>query len=118
MKGVTVLPKLFENGECRHYPWLDWFPITDDETRPHGRTNVEREQLRAVCDACPVRKLCLDWALAHEKFGFWGGATEGERRKLRRERGIKFHSPEPQFRGTVTPPTTRCASSQQKAVNA
>lgn len=43
---------------------------------------------KAVCAACPVREQCLEYALTNgEKFGIWGGLSERERRRLRRERG-------------------------------
>jgi len=40
-----------------------------------------------VCKGCEVREQCLDYALANgEKFGIWGGLSERERRRLRRQR--------------------------------
>lgn len=45
------------------------------------------DQARAICARCPVAAECLDFALAGgEKFGIWGGKSERERRRLRRER--------------------------------
>ena len=43
---------------------------------------------KQVCDAgCPIKDLCLEWALAHhERFGVWGGKSERERRELIAER--------------------------------
>lgn len=38
----------------------------------------------AICVMCPVKELCLTWALEHKKmtqYGVWGGLTEGQRRK-------------------------------------
>ncbi len=44
---------------------------------------------KAICTACEVRSDCLDFALrAGEKFGIWGGMSERERRRVRRERTI------------------------------
>lgn len=44
---------------------------------------------KAICAACEVRSDCLDFALrAGEKFGIWGGMSERERRRVRRERTI------------------------------
>jgi WhiB family transcriptional regulator, redox-sensing transcriptional regulator len=38
-------------------------------------------QAKQICAACPVRALCLDWALSRGGgFGIWGGRTEEERR--------------------------------------
>ncbi len=45
---------------------------------------------RAVCDKCEVRLQCLEYALNNkEQFGIWGGTSERERRKLRRERSVR-----------------------------
>ena len=42
---------------------------------------------RAVCGQCEVRTQCLEYALNNkEQFGIWGGTSERERRRLRRER--------------------------------
>ena len=39
---------------------------------------------RRVCAACPVRQLCLDYAITNRiAYGIWGGLTERERRALR-----------------------------------
>lgn len=44
---------------------------------------------KEVCGACSVRLDCLEYALVNgEKFGIWGGLSERERRRLRRERRI------------------------------
>lgn len=40
---------------------------------------------KAVCAGCPVRDLCLEYAVAHrEPWGIWGGMTAKEREALRR----------------------------------
>ncbi len=44
------------------------------------------EDARAICDHCPVRAECLDFALEHHCIGVWGGTTERQRRQLRRRR--------------------------------
>jgi WhiB family redox-sensing transcriptional regulator len=55
------------------------------------------EKAKAICDICPVKKECLEYALALPANwceGIWGGTTERERRWLRRKnvsesRGIR-----------------------------
>jgi Transcription factor WhiB len=45
------------------------------------------EAAKAVCERCPVRGECLQWALdagADADYGIWGGLDEAERRRLRR----------------------------------
>lgn len=45
------------------------------------------KQAKRMCAVCPVRTECLDYALEHgEVFGIWGGYTEADRRRLKRQR--------------------------------
>jgi WhiB family redox-sensing transcriptional regulator len=45
---------------------------------------------KSICTACEVRDECLDFALQFgEKFGIWGGMSERERRRVRRERIVR-----------------------------
>ena len=40
-----------------------------------------------ICDGCPVRRQCLDFAMqTGEKDGIWGGTTPEERTRARRAR--------------------------------
>jgi WhiB family transcriptional regulator, redox-sensing transcriptional regulator len=44
-------------------------------------------EAKEVCRGCEVRVDCLEYALANsEKFGIWGGMSERERRRIRRQR--------------------------------
>lgn len=44
---------------------------------------------KAICAECEVKAECLDYAIdIGEKFGIWGGMSERERRKVRRDRQI------------------------------
>ena len=62
---------------CRGIDPDIFFPVTDEEAEP----------AKAVCNACPVREACLEFALAaREREGVWGGATERERRRIVRQR--------------------------------
>lgn len=42
---------------------------------------------RRLCAVCPVREACLEHALVWEDAGVWGGTSEKERNRIRRERG-------------------------------
>ena len=47
-------------------------------------------EAKSVCRGCEVRGECLEYALAHgEKFGIWGGLSERERRRVRRQRALE-----------------------------
>lgn len=42
-------------------------------------------QAKAICEGCPVREACLQYALAtNQSAGVWGGLDAGERRRMRR----------------------------------
>lgn len=46
-------------------------------------------EAKEVCRGCGVREECLEYALeSGEKIGIWGGMSERERRRLRRQRAI------------------------------
>jgi WhiB family redox-sensing transcriptional regulator len=56
---------------------------------PEGRASPaleSAERAKRICQQCPVRARCLDWALDHgAAFGIWGGRTQEERRAFRVE---------------------------------
>lgn len=53
-----------------------WFPDRGQDIRAAKR----------VCQACEVRAECLGYALEHnERFGVWGGLSEHQRRRLKRQ---------------------------------
>lgn len=55
---------------------------------PVGTTGAALEQAeraKAVCRGCAVVNECLQWALdTNQDAGVWGGMTEEERRRIRR----------------------------------
>ena len=47
------------------------------------------KEAKSVCHGCEVQPECLEYALRHgEKFGIWGGMSERERRRIRRQRAL------------------------------
>ena len=60
---------------------------TDPEAFFPEKGGSTREAKR-VCRSCEVRAECLEYALEHdERFGIWGGLSERERRRLKRQAG-------------------------------
>jgi WhiB family redox-sensing transcriptional regulator len=58
---------------------------TDPEAFFPEKGGSTREAKR-ICQACAVRDECLEYALEHdERFGIWGGLSERERRRLKRD---------------------------------
>ena len=47
------------------------------------------EAARRVCDGCPVKDQCLNYALDNRiDHGVWGGTSERERRRILKARGV------------------------------
>ncbi len=69
---------------CRSLPVDHFYP-------PEGQSATA--EARAACAACPVRGECLEHAVAHEDHGYWAGTSARERRRMRRERGVKLDTP-------------------------
>ena len=84
---VVWIPGEFDELEwrrsaaCRDVDPAVFFPV--------GLTGPAIEQIadaKAICRDCPVRLVCLQYALVHRHDdGVWGGYDEGERRELRRK---------------------------------
>jgi WhiB family transcriptional regulator, redox-sensing transcriptional regulator len=69
-------------GACRHSDPELFFPVA-----ARGPALRQLAKAKRVCQDCPVRVQCLEYALqSGQSFGVWGGATEEERRLLRRRR--------------------------------
>jgi WhiB family redox-sensing transcriptional regulator len=77
---VTRRANWRDNAACRHADPDLFFPVST--TGPALR---QIDEARRICQACPVRTPCLAWALDQAvPDGMWGGATEQERRAIRR----------------------------------
>jgi WhiB family transcriptional regulator, redox-sensing transcriptional regulator len=67
-------------GACRQADPELFFPVG-----PAGPAVRQVIRAKDVCARCPVRHPCLVYALeTGQDFGVWGGATEDERRVMRR----------------------------------
>ncbi|MBM7230507.1 WhiB family transcriptional regulator [Dietzia cinnamea] len=43
-------------------------------------------EAKKICTGCEVKAECLEYALANdERFGIWGGLSERERRRIKRD---------------------------------
>jgi WhiB family redox-sensing transcriptional regulator len=64
-------------GNCRDEPPSRFFPSD----------GVGVEVARRICAGCPVKTLCLEYALEQRvDHGVWGGASERERRRILKRR--------------------------------
>lgn len=46
------------------------------------------EKAIAICNQCPLREPCLEYAIEHQVQGIWGGTVEVVRKAIRKKRGI------------------------------
>jgi WhiB family redox-sensing transcriptional regulator len=68
-----------DGAACRHHDPELFFP--EGTVGPAQR---QAEQAKQVCQSCPARTPCLDFALrVGLAFGIWGGTTGEERRDIR-----------------------------------
>lgn len=75
--GLLERPAWHDQAACRGMGTTLFFP---------SRGQITSTALR-VCDRCPVRIECREWALANgERHGIWGGLSERQRRQVRRIR--------------------------------
>jgi WhiB family transcriptional regulator, redox-sensing transcriptional regulator len=68
-------------ASCRGPQASVFFPPTQFERKDE---KLEREAMaKAICQTCPVRRPCLDYAIEiREPHGIWGGLNEVERKHL------------------------------------
>lgn len=65
------------DGECRNHAPETFFPSD----------GVGVDRARKICATCAVKDHCLEYALAEEiEHGVWGGASERERRRIKKRR--------------------------------
>lgn len=54
-----------------------------EEEYKDANSSYKIELARKLCSECPVRMMCLDYALENlERYGIWGGTTKADREKL------------------------------------
>ena len=74
---IPYRPSWMRRGACRGLG-VDAFFAEDKATQAGAR---------AVCEDCPVRAECLDFALGDRTVtGIWAGTDDRQRRAIRRER--------------------------------
>jgi hypothetical protein len=80
-KYIELQHAISENGgvECSQLPEC-FFP--EDEPDIYLRKKLILVA-KEVCNDCPVRLRCFDYALSAQMVGIWGGTTTDERQRLR-----------------------------------
>ena len=69
--------KWMAEGNCRFEPPATFFPSD----------GVGVEVAKRICETCPVKEPCLEYALENRiDHGVWGGASERQRRRILKAR--------------------------------
>lgn len=74
-----------KQAACEGYPTDWWF---EDPTSEEGKRAIE------ICEGCPVKDECHEWAMEHEDWGIWGGIGQKERKRLRSIKRVRLNRPE------------------------
>lgn len=90
-KKVGTRPRTDRSGQDLETAWRAHAACRDTDPGlffPVGVTGAALRQIedaRAVCISCSCQEACLEFALrSNQDTGIWGGASEEERRYLRR----------------------------------
>lgn len=93
---MSILASSLALGEA-DYDWREGALCRDTDPElffPVGTTGkalVAIDKAKEICDECPVRVPCLDFALeTNQDSGIWGGMSEEDRRAIRRERAARL----------------------------
>lgn len=71
-------PDIFKDAECQGVETYTFYP-------EKALFSPEEERFYAkLCERCPIIKQCLEWGLAHENHGVWGGTTPVGRTRIRK----------------------------------
>lgn len=69
----------------RAFVVLDATPCKDDPDLFFPSKGESTSPAKRLCQICPARQACADWALDNdERFGIWGGLSPEERYQLKR----------------------------------
>ena len=78
---IGGMPSWTEEANCKGADADLFFPERGASTR----------KAKAICRACTVQDDSLEKAAENsEKFGIWGGLSERERRRVKRQRAAEF----------------------------
>ena len=84
---MNVIPIMPDDAERTWQDKANCLGVDPDLFFPERGASTK--EAKEVCRGCVVRAECLEYALANgEKFGIWGGMSERERRRLRRQRAL------------------------------
>ena len=74
--NLTGLSPMWDKGEC----------LASDPELFFPEDSIGSKYAKRICATCEVAKECLEYALERDDKGIWGGASQRERRKIRKQR--------------------------------
>lgn len=69
----------WEAAACKGI-WTDLFYMENQAEAP-----VITPTLRRMCAGCPILDECREYAVEHERWGFWAGMTMSDRAQFRKK---------------------------------
>ena len=86
MSQLDDFPQFTQEPACANAPEPDlWFPERDSGFR--WSYTPSAILARSICDSCPARLECLDYALQFDNLdGIWGGLDPDERAHIQQAR--------------------------------
>jgi len=83
LRSIYVLfeedePAWVKDANCRGSNLDLFFPVRGQSA----------SKAKAICAVCAVKDECLEYAIARREVGIWGGLSDRERRKIRRQRAM------------------------------
>lgn len=83
----------FTSAACKGIDTEMFYPI-ESEVVEGSASYIDLKTVKRICSECPIKDVCLEWGVLHERFGVWGGATSSERERIRIERNIFVIEPQ------------------------
>lgn len=89
--SLDLYPDFYEKGPaaCTE-PSADPDIFFTDPKEPTYRKDTAKA--KTFCERCVYKTECLVWALEANEIGVWGGTTDIERRKIRRNKPASLFS--------------------------
>jgi WhiB family redox-sensing transcriptional regulator len=72
---MNKTPPWYKDSLCKDLPTKLWYQF-----------DAEKDKFaKKICNRCPVRTQCLQFALDNHETGVWGGLNDMDRKRLRRK---------------------------------
>lgn len=85
----SILPFDTTLSACQEHGVSVFYPLAE---HAHMSSKMRALIIKAkqICETCPVKEPCLEYALVNESYGIWGGMSETERQYERMNRGLVY----------------------------